>query len=172
MFFRTSTMLVLLLQLVWATTASAQVTSIEGTYRDPTLGYSIRIPSGLKGITGDPDGPERGIRIPLSSDGKIVVFGEPNSAEYNSPKEGAGAELELKGCDLGKREVKPVLVGKLKGAKGALTCGDRELVLPLAFRPRGGPIYWLQIETVRSHQPVNEAILETIASSFRLIPWT
>jgi membrane carboxypeptidase/penicillin-binding protein len=37
--------------------------SVEGTYRNPTLGYSINVPRGLKATTGGDAGPERGLTI-------------------------------------------------------------------------------------------------------------
>jgi hypothetical protein len=49
---------VLLVQVAWA-----DARWIEGTYRNPALGYLIRIPRGLKGTAGDEAGPERGVRI-------------------------------------------------------------------------------------------------------------
>jgi len=41
----------------------------------------------------------------------------------------------------------------------------------LAFRNGGGPIYWLCLETVRSHQSEDEAILKSVAASFKQIHW-
>jgi len=150
---------------------SAQSRSIEGAYRNPALGYSIRIPQGLKGVTGDQAGPERGVKISLPSGAEISVFGEPNSLEWKSPEEGIKAELTHASCSSGNQEIEPALIGKLKGAKGKLICSDRVMSLLLAFRTRGGPVYWLRLETVRAHESEDEAILGTIASSFRLICW-
>ena len=68
---------------------------VEGTYRNPALGYSIEIPRDLKATTGDQAGPERGLRISLPSGGKIVVFGEPNSlVKLLTPFRGLEAHLE------------------------------------------------------------------------------
>ena len=161
----------LLLQIVSPDTVLPQVRSIEGMYRNPALGYSIRIPNGLKSVTGDQSGPERGIKIPLPSNGTITVFGEPNSLDYETPAAGVKDELTLKDCGSSQRDVEPSPVGKLKGAKGRLVCGDRVLVLLLAFRSRGGPIYWLRLETTRAYESRDEAILETVAASFKLIRW-
>src|SRR5271165_4646353 len=142
----------LLLLIACANIASAQVRSIEGTYRNQALGYSIRIPRGLSGVTGDQDGPERGVKISLPSGSQIVVFGEPNSLEFKSSKEGMRAELKLKGCESAQQEIRPATVGKIKGASGRLVCGDRVLRLFLVLRPRGGPLYWLWLETTRAHE--------------------
>jgi hypothetical protein len=162
---------VLLLLTACPNIASAQVRSIEGTYRNPALGYSIQIPPGLKGVTDDQDGPERSLRISLASGGDMVVFGEPNSLEYKTPEDGLKDELELKDCDSGQRKIKPAIVGNVKGASGRLVCGDRVLNLFLAFRPGGEPIYWFRLETTRTHEPEDKALFAAVATSFKLIPW-
>ena len=92
MFSRTLITCIILLQTSCAY-LRAQTRSMEGTYRNPALGYSIQIPRGLQAVTGDQDGPERGVRISLPSGGDIVVLGEPNSLEYKSSEEGVRAEL-------------------------------------------------------------------------------
>jgi hypothetical protein len=168
---RTFVACVFLLQANCAHIVRAQIRSIEGTYRNPALGYSIQIPRGLKGATGDQDGPERGMRISLPSSLEIVVFGEPNSLEFKSPEDGVRKELKLKGCESAQQEIQPHAVGKLKGARGRLICGDRVLSLFLAFRPRGGPIYWLRLETTRMHESEDKRVFEAVAASFKLIPW-
>jgi hypothetical protein len=170
MFWRTLIACIFLLQTNCAY-VRAQTRSIEGTYRNPALGYSIQIPRGLQAVTGDQDGPERGVRIPLPSGGDIVVFGEPNSLEYKNSEEGVRAELELTGCGSANPEIRPATVGKIKGASGRLVCGDRVLNILLAFRPNGGPIYWLRLETTQAHESEDKPILKTVAASFRLIRW-
>jgi hypothetical protein len=171
MFLRSLMVCIFLLQVNCANIVHAQIRAIDGKYRNPALGYSIQIPRGLKGVTGDQDGPERGVRISLPSGGEVVVFGEPNSLEYTNPEDGVRAELKLKDCDPGRQEIQPAFVGKMKGATGKLVCGDRALKLFFAFRPRGGPIYWLRLETTRAHESEDEAVLDTVAASFKLIHW-
>lgn len=168
---RASITVVLLVQVACVGAALADARWIEGAYRNPALGYSIRIPRGLKGMAGDEAGPERGVSIPLPSGGKIVVFGEPNSFEWKSPEEGVRHELTHVACALDGQEVKQASIGRLSGAKGSLVCGDRVLRVLLAFRTKGGPIYWLRLDTVRTHQSEDDAILESIAASFKLIRW-
>jgi hypothetical protein len=149
----------------------AQSRSVEGTYTNYALGYSIRIPRGLKGVLGDQSGPERGPRISLPSGGDIVVFGEPNSLEWKSPEEGVKAQLAHMSCASGRTEVKPTLVGRLNGAKGRSVCGDHVSKRLLAFRPHGGPIYWLRLDTTSAHEFEDELVLEKIAASFKLTRW-
>jgi hypothetical protein len=71
---------------------------IEGVYQNPALGFSIRIPRGLRGLSGDQSGPERGVRISLPSSGEVAVFGEPNSLEWNNPADAVSAYLKYEGA--------------------------------------------------------------------------
>jgi hypothetical protein len=161
----------LLAQLACAGIARPDARWIVGTYRNYALGYSIKIPHGLRGAADGQAGPERGVRILLASGGQIVVFGEPNSLEWKSPEEGIRTELTHDACPSGQPEVKQTRVGKLSGAKASRVCGDWVLRLFLAFRARGGPVYWLRLETIRAHELEDDAILESIAASFKLIRW-
>lgn len=122
-------------------------------------------------MAGDESGPERGVSILLPSGGKIVVFGEPNSLEWKNPEQGVSTVLTRADCSSRQPEVREAGLGKLKGAKASLVCGDRVLKALLGFRPRGGPIYWLRLETDCAHELEDNAILENIAASFKLIKW-
>lgn len=144
---------------------------IEGTYRNPALGFSLRIPHGMKAIAADEAGPERGVRISLPSGGEIVVFGEPNSLEWESPQEGVRTGIPRSVCASDRREVTRARVGKLNGAETSLVCGDRVLRVLLALRGGGGPVYWLRLDTVRAHRLEDEAILNRVAEGFKLIRW-
>ena len=162
---------VLLVQLACTTVISADARWVEGLYRNPALGYSIKVPHGLKGLTGDQAGPERGLRILLPSGGTILVYGEPNSLEWKSPEEGVLDALTNQHCVGHQPEIKQTRVGKLGGARGSLLCGESVTTVILVFRPGGGPIYWLQLKTARAHESEDNATLETIAASFTLIRW-
>jgi hypothetical protein len=156
---------------ILASLARAESRSIEGTYRNPALGYSMKVPHGLKAIAGDADGPERGVRIPLTSGGEIVVFGEPNSLGWKEPEEGVRMGIPRSDCATDRQHIRHVKVGQLSGAETSLVCGDQVFRVLLAFRKGGGPIYWLRLKTVRSHQPEDEAILNSVAASFKQIRW-
>lgn len=154
-----------------ASLARAESRWIEGTYRNPSLGYSMKVPHGLKAIAGDESGPERGVRIPLPSGGEIVVFGEANSLGWKNPEEGVRMGIPRSDCTTDRLQIRQVKVGQLSGAETSLVCGDHVFRVLLAFRKGGGPIYWLRLETVRSHQSEDEAILNSVAASFRQIRW-
>jgi hypothetical protein len=145
--------------------------SVEGTYRNPALGYSIEVPPDLNAKAGDEAGPVRGITISLPSGGKIVVFGEPNSLEWKTPVEGVQAKLAREKCPSGHQKVSPARVGSLTGANGSLVCGDRVVKLFLAFRTGGGPIYCLRLDTHTASTSNDEKILQNVTASLNIIPW-
>jgi hypothetical protein len=151
--------------------ARAEPRWVEGTYRNPALGYAIEVPRRLKGLTGDQDGPERGLRISLPSGGEILVSGEPNSLEWKTPAEGMQFAHANASCASGQSEILPAYVDRLNGSKGSLVCGDRVEKFYLAFRTGGGPIYWLRLETTRTHELDDTAILDKVAATFRPIRW-
>jgi hypothetical protein len=159
---------VLLVQLACIGVALADARWVEGTYRNPAFGYSITIPPGLRGMAGDEAGPERGVRISLPSGGVILVYGEPNSLHWKSPKEGLRSERANAACGSDQPEVKQINF-VLNAAKAVQICGERVLRLILAFRKSGGPVYWLRLETVRAHASEDETILDSITESFKLI---
>ena len=145
--------------------------SVSGIYRNPAEGYSIRIPQGLKANAGDQAGPERGVNILLPTGNTIFTVGEPNSAEYKDPVEGMWATLGREDCQPREVAISTAKIGKLTAAKGGLTCGHLVHIKMLAFRPHGGPIYWLHLETDLAHEHDDEVVLEAVAASFRIIRW-
>jgi hypothetical protein len=142
---------------------------VTGTYRNYAEGFSVKVPAGLEGIAGDEDGPERGVRILLRSGGSISVYGEPNSLEWKSAGEGVRWELAHE-CKSGQQKATAAIVGTLSGAQGEAVCGNHFVKVLLVFRPKGGPIYWLRLET-SPNQAADEEALKSVASSFKLITW-
>lgn len=163
--------LVLLYVATWIGVGSAEPRWVTGKYRNPALGYSVVLPYGLKGLAGDEAGPERGVRVWLPSGGVISVWGEPNSLEWRSPAEGVRHELSYERCTPKQQEISPARVGSLKGAKGRLVCGDHVVVTLLAFRPGGGPIYWLRLDTTPGNERRDDSALSDIATTLELIQW-
>ncbi len=115
----------LFVQLVCAYVTWADARWIEGTYRNPALGYSVKIPPGLRGKAGDEAGPERGVGIPLPSGGTVTVYGEPNSLEWKSPEDGVRFALTRQDSACRQHEVMQTRVGKLSGAKETLCAGTK-----------------------------------------------
>lgn len=154
------------------TLARADPRRFTGTYRNPALGYSIKVPPGLQGETGDQAGPERGFGISLPSGGILSVYGEPNSIEWKDANEGVRWALADEKCRSTRQEqVSPARVGRLMGTKGSLECDGRVVETLLIFRPGGEPIYSLTLRTDPSHAREDQIILERFAASFKLIRW-
>ncbi len=164
-------MLVLLYLATRTAVGGAGLRWVRGEYRNPSLGYSVTLPPSLKGVTGEQAGPERGVRVPLPTGGTVSVYGEPNSPEWKAPVEGVRDELSKERCAREQQEISPIRLGRLKGAKGRLACGDRVVVILLAFRPGGGPIYWLRLDTTPGYEHRDVTVLSDIAATFKLIPW-
>jgi hypothetical protein len=122
----------------------AQERSITKEYRNYAEGFAVRIPTGMRGLAGDQAGPERGVTVSLPSGASVAIFGEPNSLEYKTAPEGIKESLSGQ-CQDGKPTVSAARVGKVRGAKGKLACGDRVIVEMLAFRPGGGPYLLAEI---------------------------
>lgn len=140
-------------------------------YQNPALGYSIDIPKGLVGVTGDQAGPERGIEVRLKTGGVISVYGEPNSLGWSSPQDGVKYAFAHSECPKTPPKVSRVRLGNVSGAKGEQSCGGSITETMLAFRPKGGPIYWIVLRTHSEHKSEDEATLQQMARTFKLIKW-
>jgi hypothetical protein len=93
-----------------------------------------------------------------------------NSLEFTSPAAGIRDALDRhQGCALGL--VRRVRVGPLSGAGGRAQCGSAVTRYLLAFRPDGGPIYWLRLDTQTATEREDVAPFAQIAASFAIIPW-
>lgn len=146
--------------------------NVRGKYRNPALGFSIIVPPGLTGSTGDQAGPERGISISLHSGGRILVYGEPNSLEWKSPEEGLRRSFGEQTCQSRRnQQTSPTRIGRLDAAKGKVECDDQVTEALLAFRTGGGPIYWFTLRTKLDKAREDEKVLDRVVESFRLIRW-
>jgi hypothetical protein len=145
--------------------------TVKGRYRHPGQGFSVLVPERATGLLeGDPH-TERGIRIALPSGGSVAAYGEPNSLEWPSPVDGIRwAVANYPKCSLDGIQT-PAKLGQLAGAGARLSCGDRIIRFLLAFRPGGGPIYWIRLETASTHDAEDATFFEQVASSFQIIRW-
>jgi hypothetical protein len=145
--------------------------TVKGRYRHPGQGFSVLVPEKATGLLeGDPH-TERGIRIALPSGSSIFAYGEPNSLEWPSPADGIRQRVaDYPKCSADGIQT-PAKLGKLAGAGARLSCGDQIIRLRLAFRPGGGPIYWVRLETASNHEAEDATFFEKVASSFQIIRW-
>ncbi|HKV79183.1 MAG TPA: hypothetical protein VJP02_13635 [Candidatus Sulfotelmatobacter sp.] len=143
---------------------------ITGDYSNPAMGYEVRVPEGLVGITGDQAGPERGFTISLPSGGTITIYGEPNSLEWKTPMDGIRHALGLEKCNSDRRQATAFArMGRITATKGTLVCDDRLLEMLLAFRPGGGPVYWMTLRTTAQKRVEDEIALNKLAATFQFI---
>src|SRR5712692_6823838 len=68
----------------------------RGRYFNYASWYSVRIPRGLVGYDGRDQGRHNGFAVRIGKDSQSVVFvsGDPNSVEYNTPREDADSYRE------------------------------------------------------------------------------
>ena len=140
-------------------------------------GFSVAIPRGLRGRAGQAAGPERGVAIPLSRDcaGVLVVYGEPNSAEWPTPAKAITEKVQIETEDDPKVELRRyrARLGKLAAAgvtiRHPATAAVEEIVI--AFRPGGGPVYTARLATLESRHEQDRARFKKVLRGFRLEPW-
>ena len=163
----------LTLLLLCASSAAAQSEGpflVQGLYENFAEGYAVTVPDNLVGVAGNEGGPQRGFSVLLPSRGAITVWGEPNSLEYPSPEEGVRQSLSLDQSTCKKVvKVKSAKLGPLQAAEGAFTCGDRVVTELLAFRPGGGPIYFLRLDSLEPYFSEDAGLFRQFATSFSII---
>lgn len=150
---------------------------IHKRYVNYAEGFSIGIPSGLTGRTGQAAGPERGVSIPLSRDctGVVVVYGEPNSAEWESPSDAIKKEIDSAVKDDPQAEVEKYQTkfGRLKAAgvtiRHRATSEVNERIV--VFRPRGGPVYTAILSTTGRRYKKDHEVFRKVLRGFRLEAW-
>src|SRR5215510_4486512 len=69
----------------------------RGRYVNWAYEYSVRIPKGLTGYDGRDQARHNGFALALDQESQSVVFvsGDPNSIEYNTPREAATRDVEF-----------------------------------------------------------------------------
>lgn len=150
--------------------------AVDGRYVNYAEGFSVGMPVGLKGKRGQAAGPERGVSIPLSANcvGVIVVYGEPNSAEWANPAVAIVAMAGYAQTDNGVvvRRYRTKL-GRLPAFGATIRYRDSSDIedLVIAFRPGGGPMYTARLATPNiRYRRDHQRFIETLRS-FRLAPW-
>jgi hypothetical protein len=150
---------------------------ISKRYFNYAEGFSLAVPIGLKGLAGQAAGPERGVSIPLSHNctGVVVVYGEPNSAEWQTPADAIKWEIDSTIKDDSHADVKryKTRLGRLKAAGVSIhpraTVEVKEIVV--AFRPGGGPVYTAMLTTTETRYEKDREVFRKVLGGFRLEPW-
>ncbi len=152
-------------------------TAVVDRYVNYAEGFSVGLPRGLPGRRGQQGGPERGISIPLSRDcnGVVVIYGEPNSADWPTAKDAMSATVDLA------RSRDPAItivryatrLGSLRAAGATIRFSRTREVEDwvVAFRPGGGPVYTALLVTTADRHARDRRSFEKILSRFRLEKW-
>lgn len=148
----------------------AQPVEVRGRYRCPDQGFSVLIPAATRGVLADDPGTDSGLRIVLPSGGSITVVGEANSLEWRDAAAAARWMADQE-TDCSPGAIATATLGSLVGAGISLRCPDRVVSLLVGFRPGGGPVYWIRLETSHDAEAGDLRLLEQVARSFRVIRW-
>ena len=138
--------------------------TVRGRYRKSGEGFSVVIREKAKGVLEGEAAVERGVRMVLPSGGNIYAYGEANSLEWRTPADGIRSMIEQPKCAT--EAIQDGTVGKLRGARTRMSCDEKVVRVVLAFRPGGGPIYWLRLKITSRHELEDARFLEEVATSF------
>lgn len=145
---------------------------IVGRYHNPAQGFSVRVPRGFRGVAGHQAGPERGVKIHLGEGRRIVVFGEPNSLEWENTAQAARRVIEADGSAPARTaKVHSGRLGRLAGSRGLRRSASGVLEVVVAFRPGGSPVYWARLESDGEHFPHDQTVFRKVVRSFRTEQW-
>jgi hypothetical protein len=147
---------------------------IAGRYVNYAEGFSVGIPSGLKGKRGQAAGPERGFSIPLSADcaGVIVFDGETNSFEWENAHVAAEATAKHYGKGIVLRRYRTQL-GRLPAAGVMIHYPDTSDIdeFIIALRPGGALVYTAQLGTTKARYRQDHRRFVRVLRRFRLEQW-
>jgi hypothetical protein len=148
---------------------SASARKVVGEYRNPSRGFAVTVPRECRGTTGEAAGPETGVGIWIDAVSCVSVYAEPNSLEWDTPRDGARQWAEWYGVR--DADVAPGKLGDLPAATATIMVREGVLSCRLAFRPGGGLIYWAVLRSTRSNLARDLRRFDEIARTFRLLAW-
>ena len=147
---------------------------ISGRYVNYAVGYSVGIPTELKGKRGQADGPERGFSIPLTPicSGVIAFDGKPNSLEWKNADIAAVETASYYDNTVVLRRYRTKL-GRLPAVGVVIRYRDTldidEFVV--ALRPGGALVYRAQLGTTKARYRQDHRRFVEVLRRFRLEPW-
>jgi hypothetical protein len=142
--------------------------------------YSVRIPKGLTGYDGRDQARHNGFALALDKESQSVVFvtGDPNSIEYNTPREAAARDVEFLRQQGKKIESETITESRLGTLDAALlvvnyTCpgsADRYVTSSvIALSPDKRFIYALELYSLANRYEGGRAVFDEIIKSWKLI---
>ena len=150
---------------------------VVGRYVNYAEGFSVAMPTGLRGRRGQASGPERGVSVPLSSDcvGVVVVYGEQNSLEWATPAAAVAetVEMDTRAGALAVVKRYSARLGRLAAAGATIRHKETSDVedIVIAFRPGWGPVYVAHLATTEARYKRDHPRFLEILRSFRLEDW-
>ena len=150
---------------------------VDGTYTNCVFGYSIAVPQGLVGRTHVDARPQHGFTLPLSTqpEAHIEVVGEHNSVEWPSSEAMAADRLRLStesAEQVYRVTTTKALLGEVPAIRQTVVfrCGDQTFVED-SFVAAGRRFdYEVTLYVDEKAYTAWKAVLEELATSFRLVP--
>jgi len=146
----------------------------SGRYVNYAEGFSVGIPSGLKGKRGQAAGPERGFSIPLSVNcvGVITFDGGANSLEWTNAHVAAVARASYYDNGIVLRRYRTIL-GGLPAEGVVIHYGDTSDIdeFVIALRPGGALVYTARLGTTEARYRQDHRRFVGLLRRFRLEPW-
>lgn len=152
----------------------------RGRYVNWAYEYSVRIPKGLTGYDGRDQARHNGFALALDKGSQCVVFvsGDPNSIEYNTPREAAARDVEFLRQQGKKIESETITESRLGTLDAVLlvvnyTCpgsADRYVKSSvIALSPDNGFLYALELYSPANQYAGGRAVFDEIIKSWKLI---
>ncbi len=152
----------------------------RGRYVNWAYGYSVRIPKGLTGYDGKDQARHSGFALALDKESQSVIFvsGDPNSVEYNMPREAATRDVEFLRQQGKKIESETIIESRLGTLDAVLlvvnyACpgsADRYVKSSvIALSPDKEFLYTLELYSPANRYESSRVALNEIVKSWKLI---
>lgn len=153
----------------------------RGRYVNLAYDYSVRIPEGMTAYDGRHEARHSGFALGLGNASESVIFvsGDPNSMDYDNPREATTGDVEFL-QKLGRKIESETITGSHLGTLDAVlhiviyTCPestDRHIISSIiALSPDKRFVYQLQLYGPANQYESDQAVLTQIQESWKMLP--
>ncbi|HVC60010.1 MAG TPA: hypothetical protein VND19_06565 [Acetobacteraceae bacterium] len=141
-------------------------------YMNPTYGYSVQVPDGVRMLQPASPLPNHGITVELGGRRNISIDGSYDAAFFGSAMAALRQTLSYEHW-AGKPFVRATRLAGLPAARAERGHNGRRQVRIAAYRTRGAEIavfYEIDLDTDTTHAARDEAVFNSILRSFTLHP--
>lgn len=152
----------------------------RGPYVNLAYEYSVRIPKGLTAYDGRDEARHNGFALALGKPPQSVIFvsGDPNSVEYNTPREAATQDVEFlrqQGKRIESETITESHLGRLDAVRLVViyTCprsADRHIQSSImALSPDKSSFYEIKLYSPANRYESDRAVLDQIIKSWKML---